>query len=270
MKKALFVRLIMVFISVGCLVIMQSCDEGTSAPSQDQSGSNQTRLTARGGATTTVTDCDFLPWKIQGFGLVYTDPGPSTPPLGNGSLYFDAPDQTFRRLGDNEFVGQKLKDITELSYSTYIINSEQDADNVFLTIQIDTIGDGVADIPILFNPHYQSGIYVQEKEYDQGPISKYTWQNWDAVKGYWWIGSFTGTPIDPDNLGKLYTLKQMIEKFPNATIQKQATGTALSMRLAAGGPASGLNFKGAADNFHIKTKLGVKTYDFEDCPTPTP
>lgn len=247
--KKLLQKTIMVFISVGCLVIMQSCER-------------------------TITDCDWRPWvpKLDGSAQVYTDPGPFTPPRGNGSVYFDAPDQKFAKLGHNLWVGQKLNSIHGLSYSTCVMQQTQPRDNVFFTIQIDTTNDDKADVPLIFSPYYQSGTYLPLGGNDQGPILFKKWQNWDLFNGYWFVGDFVGIPQDPEHDGQLYTLSQLKLKYPTATIQAKQynDNVALSMRLTAGGPAFGRNFKGCVDSFFIQIDAPFSTTNFEDCQSPTP
>jgi hypothetical protein len=265
-----------VFLFIGGITFIQSCEENMLTSNQTGLNVNSVSSVSRvSDPVVTVTDHDFninsTGWSTQlvggTSGSISTIDGPPTPPLGNGSVYFNAPDQKFLRLGNNIFNGKKLNLISKFSFSTYVENRDSVRDNIFVAIQIDTDNDGLAEFPLLFQPCYQSGKYVNHG-HDQGPILLRTWQTWDLKKGMWFKGSFSGPFDDPDHGGSLYSLADWMEIYPDATLQylQNIGGGKFSMRLSAGGPTSGANFRGNADNIYIKIDGKSTTFDFEKYP----
>jgi hypothetical protein len=76
----------------------------------------------------------------------------------------------------------KLNLISKFTYSTYVQSSDSARDNIFVVLQIDTDNDGTADFPILFQPYYQSGKFIDNGP-DQDKMKPNAWQTWDLIKG---------------------------------------------------------------------------------------
>lgn len=260
--KRILTKTVIVFLLIGGIVMMQSCEENLET--SDQTGINGTSSPSTSSSTNqqiiTVND-DLQLWFKQNQagaeGNVYFVYGPASPPLGIGSLQFKCPDKKFVRFVTNGFSGVQLKYISEMSYSTYVEQSTLDDDNIYLVLQVDLKGDGII-VPLNFNPEYQTGKWVNNG-WDQGPIIKNTWQAWDLFKGLWW----QGPPPDPDSGKELYSLEKWINMYPKAKIANFNTTTQGSIRIQAGSPVFGINFVGYLDNFHIKIKSLATSFDFE-------
>jgi hypothetical protein len=206
-------------------------------------------------------------WLYQpeknGGGTVSFVHGPIPPLLGTGSVKFDCPNLATIRLSTNRFTGQQLKFIHQMSFSTYVEHRTGSTDNLYLVIQVDTSGDGVPDFPLVFNPIFQSGKYVNHG-HDQGPIVDRTWQSWDCVKGMWWRGP-TPDPFDPVNPAKLYSLEEWVGMYPRATFAVANKATQGSLRFSAGAPTFGKDFIAYLDKFQISIKNETTIFDFEHC-----
>ena len=261
---------IIIFLSLCAMLLMWSCKENVSNPeqvgSQTQKSPNLKSAIANTSISSnvlTVTECSLNGWHRSGavgaLGTITFVDGPSTPPLGLGSVRFSSPDKKFIRLKNNDFAGTRLADITELAFSTYVRQSASVVDNLFVVVQIDVNGDGVVDFPVVFNPVYQTGHYAAGVGPDQGVIQLNQWQTWDLLSGLWW----KGPTQDPDNGGALFTLATLISQYPDATIVYQGNDPG-SIRLSGSSPVFSGPFIGYADNFRIG-KNGVTTiYDFEE------
>jgi hypothetical protein len=107
-------------------------------------------------------------------------PGPTTPPLGAGSLQLTTPtaaDKVF--LFNYDHIGTDLDEIQDISYSTY--RQAGSAQQVAaLNAVIDSNGPDVAGgfSTLVFEPVYNT---------DQGPVVSGEWQDWIADgSGVWW------------------------------------------------------------------------------------
>ena len=227
-----------------------------------------TQSTSPNALVDVITECN-LPqkqWVFQpaqnGGGAVTFENQPISPLLGSGYVKFDCPNQAYIRLSSQRFIGQQLKFISAMSYSTYVVNRESEADNLYIVITVDTDGDKLPDMNLVFNPVYQSGKYVNGG-HDQGPILLDTWQTWDCYKGVWWKGP-DPSPDDPNNPAKLYTLEKWASMYPKATFEVTQP-TQGSIRFTAGSPVFGNNFVGYLDNFRITIKDQETISDFEKC-----
>jgi hypothetical protein len=117
-------------------------------------------------------------------------------------------DPTLRRirLRKGGYSGTRLSDLTDLKYSTYVVNNAP----TIMVLQIDVNGDENKDFNIFYNPI----------QLDQGsdfpPIMPNTWQQWDALHGRWDIEVPT-IPI-PQFPTAECTIPQLLNVFPNARI----------------------------------------------------
>ena len=199
--------------------------------------------------------------------------GPATPPLGVGSLEF--------RIGSNnnwsETVGYialndvALGNLTALSYSTFIEQASNTAQDFFAILVIDTNGDHTADDFLFFFPGNQEA--CSDNAPHQHPILQNQWQSWDASGGVWVSAfglcnaqNFCGTADDPK------TLADYLMCFPNARIINDDSGTPADssddtpgLIVGYGGDSVSANFIGNLDNVRIGVSGMTTTFDFDPC-----
>jgi hypothetical protein len=197
-------------------------------------------------------------WQEQESGtstVTFVD-GPAGPPCGSGSAEFriDAGGASGAQLRNTNYNGVLLSSLTELSYSTFIQenNNEQAP---YIILSVDTTGDGVSDDLLFFEPVYQDVTFFPTNP--QGDVTVDTWQTWDALNGAWYALSGAAGSGPGANV---VSLDEYIAEFPNATIVNSSTGQG-GVRLVTGfgGPADWGNFVGNADCFAINGT----TFDFE-------
>jgi hypothetical protein len=135
----------------------------------------------------------------------------SDPRLIQGSVTMNLPtsaDPTLRRirLRKGGYSGTFLSDLTELKYSTYVVNNSP----VNMVLQIDVTSDDAKDFNIFFEPRkpWQAANYPS--------VVLNTWQQWDALAGTWFIEVAT-VPI-PGALTNGCSIAQIFSAFPNARI----------------------------------------------------
>jgi hypothetical protein len=130
------------------------------------------------------------------------------PRLIQGSITMNLPtsaDPTLRRirLRKGGYSGTLLADLTELKYSTYVINNAP----TIMVLQVDVNGDDTKDFNIFFspNPRWQGNSYP--------PVILNTWQQWDALQGTWFLEGVT-----IGGLPEKSTIAQLVALLPNARI----------------------------------------------------
>lgn len=131
----------------------------------------------------------------------------SDPRLIQGSVTMNLPisaDPTLRRIRLRKagYSGTLLADLTELKFSTYVINNAP----TNMVLQIDVNGDETNDFNIWYDPRPD---FQEDKTH---PFELNKWQQWDALAGTW-HPEFTELPV-PQSL----TIAQLVELFPNARI----------------------------------------------------
>jgi len=132
----------------------------------------------------------------------------SDPRLIPGSITMNLPtgaNPTLRRirLRKGGYSGTMLADLTELKYSTCVVQNAP----TNMVIQIDVNGDGLKDFNIFYEP----------RENNNGhPLQLNEWQQWDALAGSWHVEIAT-VPI-PHPLTQACTIQQIFSAFPNARI----------------------------------------------------
>ena len=132
----------------------------------------------------------------------------SDPRLIQGAVTMNLPtsaDPLLRRirLRRGGYSGTRLADLTELKYSTYVINNAP----TIMVLQIDVTGDNVKDFNIFFEPRPQS----QGAGYP--PVILNTWQQWNALLGTWHFEAVTISGL-PEKV----TIAQLVALHPNARI----------------------------------------------------
>ena len=183
------------------------------------------------------------------------------PRLIQGSITINLPtsaDPTLRRilLHKGGYSGTLLADLTELKYSTYVI---QNAPANFV-LQVDVNGDESNDFNIFYDPRPE---FQEDKSH---PLELNKWQQWDALAGTWHINS-PRVPI-PESLIDGCSLAQLIEAFPNARVIDipPVRGASEGIRFVIGGMPRSLfdNTVGYLDALIIGTKNEKHStlYDF--------
>jgi len=200
--------------------------------------------------------------------------GPSTPPLGVGSLQLATGDGTTgatcsAALRNSNYNNVPLSSLTALSYSTYDqVNNGSQFPFLELHINYGT-GNPNADDSLFFEPPYQTPSAGSSSCPDQGPTVMDTWQTWNALTGCWWSNSGTignpGTGVE--------SIAQILATYPNAYIQNETDPFSLTPAAAQGGVGLEVGegsdpdqFVGNVDNFTIGTAASATTYNFDPVP----
>jgi hypothetical protein len=132
----------------------------------------------------------------------------SDPRLIQGSITMNLPtgaNPTLRRirLRRGGFSGTLLADLTELKYSTYVVQNAP----TNMVLQIDVNGDDTKDFNIFYEPRENN---------NNLPLALNVWQQWNALSGKWHVEVAT-VPIPPV-LTQACTIAQVFASFPNARI----------------------------------------------------
>lgn len=220
--------------------------------------------------TRVVTSVDLRGWAFQvvdpqgspsGAGVLAA--GPGAPPRGAGSAHLstgsDGDQGIF--LSNSSYAGERLSDLTALSYSTYATawNGQQ---LPYLIIDLDLDGDGDIDDFLFFEPAYQTRSAGNQWLPEQGKAALNTWQTWDARAGGWWsmrgyANATPGTGVKP--------LSRYLEQFPEATIVNLPNGDG-GVRVVVGQAGAGDVFQGYVDCVAIAFRKQGVLYDFEPAP----
>lgn len=98
--------------------------------------------------------------------------GPSTAPLGVGSVQISVSGTQRRNLATYQFSGQILSEITDLKYSTYNPSSGNGGSvnrSGYINFNVDFNGSDTCQTRLIFLPT------------DNGTVMQDTWQEWDAI-----------------------------------------------------------------------------------------
>lgn len=154
------------------------------------------------GTTTIFSD------KSEHVEIVCGPDNDTDPRLIQGCVTMNLPtsgDPTLRRirLRRGGYSGTLLKDLTELKYSTYVVNNAP----TIMVLQVDVTNDDAKDFNIFFEPrpHFQGAGY--------SPVILNTWQQWDALQGIWHFEAVTIS-----GLPEKATMAQLVALHPNARI----------------------------------------------------
>jgi hypothetical protein len=202
--------------------------------------------------------------SIRGTGpsITYVS-GPSTPPLGTGSVQFaiGADGDNEARLSTTLFTGMLLSDFSEITYWAYV-QQNVDSQAPYLRLQLDRDGDGLVEDQLFFEPAYQNTTYIKPGMPDQGAITLNTWQQWNALDGCWWSNNgYAG--LNPGS--GCNSIAVYLASFPNATIITD--NTIGSFRIDTGnGGGSWDNFIGNVDDLEVAVGGVCWVFDFEATP----
>ena len=132
----------------------------------------------------------------------------SDPRLIQGCVTMNLPtsaDPTLRRirLRKGGYSGTYLRDLTELKYSTYVVQNAP----TNMVLQIEVNGDERRDFNIFFEPR------PEWQSPGAQPFILNEWQQWDALSGLWHteVSTISGLPSS-------WTIAQLVALFPNARI----------------------------------------------------
>jgi hypothetical protein len=233
-------------------------------------------VAATAGANTVVYPANMDSWAFyltdnngiinqgSGTGVAQMVLGPASPPLGTGSANLATGaghgDES-AQLRNSGWVATRIDALTSLGYSTYATawNGQQVP---YLTIYLDTTGDGVRDDRLWFEPTYSEDDAGNGNPSPQPDLVLNTWQTWDCLTGMWYSDSHAGPGSNAITLAAYLALE------PNATIINDAGQGIGGIRLASGFASASDDFNAYVDNFTIGTAAGTTTYDFEVTPEP--
>lgn len=175
---------------------------------------------------------------IGGVGLVF---GPSTPPLGTGSLQMTvAGTADHWSVYNYDHIGTRLSDLTSLGYSTYSDNSTTAP---VLQVEINPGNTSGTDAGVTYST-------LNFEPYLQSPgLTTGTWQSWNVLAGVVWGSHLTGAPNSTP-----LSWNSFVATYPNATIKG-------GFGVNVGGNWSAMT--GNADALTIGTPAQTTTYDFE-------
>lgn len=137
----------------------------------------------------------------------------SDPRLIPGSITMNLPtgsNPTLRRirLRRGGYSGTLLSDLTEIKYSTYVVQNSP----TIIVLQIDVNGDQTKDFNIFWEPR----TYIQSPGFP--PLVFNTWQQWDPLnQGVWHIEAAI-IPLPAGLTDLTCTLPELIAAFANARI----------------------------------------------------
>ena len=137
----------------------------------------------------------------------------SDPRLIPGCVTMNLPtgaDPTLRRirLRKGGYSGTLLADLTELKYSTYVVQNCP----TIMVLQIDVNGDNAKD----FNIYYEPRTYIQSPGFP--PLVLNTWQQWDPLRQGIWHIEVPLVPLPNDLADFVCTIPEIVAEFPNARI----------------------------------------------------
>ncbi|WP_190300459.1 T9SS type A sorting domain-containing protein [Rufibacter hautae] len=219
----------------------------------------------------TVTDCNLNGWvdlRYPNTTTAITTNAPN-PPLGTGSLEYTTQTGALGNFRNESFHNTLLASLTTFKYSTYIQSRTNDTDNIFVVLQVDRTGDGLADDHLIFEPRWQTGSWVAGILPDQGPTVENTWQTWDMLHAIWWLGP--PRVLNPEKGGEYLLLAAYISQYPEARIVNQPLGGGIGgIRVNVGSPRFapfidywGGAFTGYLDAFTIGINGHTTIYNFE-------
>jgi uncharacterized repeat protein (TIGR01451 family) len=196
-------------------------------------------------------------------GSITIVPGPGTPPMGDGSLQFTLGTEgedgvQARQIG---YDGQFIRDMTDLTYSTYVQQPGSDTQAPYIILDVDLNNDGTRDDFWFFEPAYQTAGFCPSNP--QAGVITGAWQTWDAANGCWYslfgtAGTGPGINVRP--------LSVLLDAEPDARISTNIPGG--SLRIVTGfGDLAWDNFIGNADALTVAFLGNTTTFDFEPIPT---
>jgi hypothetical protein len=176
--------------------------------------------------------------------------GPSTPPVGTGSVDFTKTTNDKFGIATNQFIGTQLSTLTALAYSTYRTTGT--------TAQAPSLGFDIDSNTADADVSYQGRLTYEP--YYSHTVNTGAWQTWNtednAVGGNWWFSHATLSGGAPSLCTQAVpcTWSQVLADYPNIAI----SGRVILRTNGADNQVADMN----TDNFQINTGSGLKTYDF--------
>jgi hypothetical protein len=182
--------------------------------------------------------------------------GPTTPPLGVGSAELETTSSTDgQMLMKNAYGGQKLSDLTTLTYSTYV----KSGNNTLAPAVQFSVDKDVTDS----NTSWQGRVVFEP--YLNGTVTDNTWQNWSAVSGHWWLTKPSAFN-DMCAQSSPCTLNDLVSAFPNIGVN----GSVNQQILFKAGAGWSSDFVGDVDALTVQFNGSSQTtYDFEPYQSPS-
>jgi hypothetical protein len=217
--------------------------------------------------TILVTNCDWHNWKIDPKSLGKIN----TSPLIDGLEFKPIEKDKHYKIRLAGYENHSLNHITELKYSTFTDHDDKLVPGLVLQVQYRNRSSGLEkEKEFIFEPRLQDGSIYHNPDYTQN-IIKGMWQEWDLLKGVWWMPSddldnFRDPFTAPPALS--YTFKSFLREHHDVTLIKDpllfggggAEGDAI--RLTVGDPYNDWPAT-LADNFIIGiNSLESKQYIF--------
>ena len=174
-----------------------------------------------------------------GGGSVGIVPGPSTPPLGRGSLQLSVTASSDHWTVYNyDHMGTPLTSVTALGYSTYTDNATTAP---ALQIEINPNSTGVDSLI-----HYST---LNFEPYMNGTVTPGAWQTWNVMSGVVWGTHLTDAPQSAP-----VSWSTFLADYPNATVKY-----GFGVNVGSGWSA----MTGNADALTFGTSAGTTVYNFE-------
>ena len=211
--------------------------------------------------TVVVNETDSKGWVFfddnpgTGTGSGGFEPGPGTAPLGAGSAFITVDGQGRFGFGTAAYVGTYLRDIIDLTYSSYQNNNTNTTVAATLQFDVDydlTDASNTYQGRLVFEP-YQSGTVLQN-----------VWQNWNVLAGNWY-GTRTSVVVggatvsNPCIQATPCTTAQILTAYPNLGLRNAANNLLL---FKVGGPWIP-GFDGNVDALKLQVNGASVAYDFE-------
>jgi hypothetical protein len=172
--------------------------------------------------------------------------GPGTPPMGDGSAMLSVDNTGRELLLTNQFAGTRLDELTELRYSNYTeVNSTVFANSLQLDVDYNLTDANTA----------WQGRLVYEP-YQNGTVTPFSWQTWDALQGEWWASGAPGNTTCPQS--NPCTMVEVLTAYPDAGVRADVG----NIQFKAGGPWTG-GFTGYVDALLVGVGGETTTFDFE-------
>lgn len=176
--------------------------------------------------------------------------GPSTPPVGTGSVHFTKTTNDKFGIATNQFIGTHLNTLGSLMFSTYR-TSGTSAQAPSLGFDIDS---NTADA----DTSYQGRLTYEP--YFTHTVNTGAWQDWDTQDnfgaGNWWFShaSLSGAAASVCTQANPCTWSEMLAAYPNIAI----SGRTIIRTNGADGEAADMN----ADKLVMKIGANTTTYNF--------
>lgn len=183
--------------------------------------------------------------------------GPSTPPVGAGSVQISVSGTQRRNLATYRFSGTPLADITTLKFSTYNPSAGNGGSvdrSGYLHFNADFNGTDTWQRRLVFVPSLN------------GTVVQNSWQEWDAIQGgdAKWLYSGDTWPVTGEPGTSTKTWTQVLADYPGVRVR--VTDSFLGVRV---GEPYADGYTENIDAFKFGTAAGITTFDFDPYVAPS-